>query len=91
MLGRVDVEGNSDRTVPQYIKDVQRTLKGAYDTIHINLELAQKERKDAYDKQCAGIDFQIGDRVWLFNPAIKLVTLRNCHHCGGDLILSLIN
>ena len=71
MLGRVDVEENSDRTVSQYIKDVQRTLKGAYDTIRINLEVAQKKRKDAYDGQCAGIDFKIGDRVWLFNPAIK--------------------
>ncbi|KAL5505541.1 hypothetical protein EMCRGX_G006991 [Ephydatia muelleri] len=71
MLGRVDVEENSDRTVSQYIKDVQRTLKGAFDTIRINLEVAQKKRKDAYDGQCAGIDFKIGDRVWLFNPAIK--------------------
>ena len=71
MLGRVDVEENSDRTVSQYIKDVQRTLKGAYDTICINLEVAQKKRKVAYDGQCAGIDFKIGDRVWLFNPAIK--------------------
>ena len=71
MLGRVDVEENNDRTVSQYIKDVQRTLKGAYDTIRINLEVAQKKRKDAYDGQCAGIDFKIGDRVWLFNPAIK--------------------
>ena len=71
MLGRVDVEENSDRTVSQYIKDVQRTLKGAYDTIRINLEVTQKKRKDAFDGQCAGIDFKIGDRVWLFNPAIK--------------------
>ena len=71
MLGRVDVEENSDRTVSQYIKDVQRTLKGAYDTICINLEVAQKKRKVLYDGQCAGIDFKIGDRVWLFNPAIK--------------------
>ena len=71
MLGRVDIDENSDRTVPQYVKDVQKTLKGAYDTIRVNLEVTQKKRKETYDKQCAGIDFKVGDRVCYFNPAIK--------------------
>ena len=33
--------------------------------------MEQKKRKEAYDKQCAGIDFKFGDGVWLFNPVIK--------------------
>ena len=89
MLDRVDVDENSDRT--QYVKDVQKTFMGAYDTIRVNLEVAQKKRKEAYDKQCAGID-----RVWLFNPAIKtghtkkLSSLRRETYTVIDRISSVI-
>ena len=33
---------------------------------------AHKKRKDVKDKHCSETNFRIGDRVWLFNPAVKV-------------------
>ena len=71
MLGRFDREGN-DGNIPQYIKEVRKTLKNAYDVIHVNFDVAQKRRKDVKDKHCSETNFKIGDTVWLFNPAVKV-------------------
>ena len=71
MFGRFDREGN-DGTIPQYIKEVRKTLKSAYDMIRVNLDVAHKKRKDVKDKHCSETNFSIGDRVWLFNPAVKV-------------------
>eukprot|EP00731_Ephydatia_muelleri_P035641 Em0144g11a len=65
MLGRFG-------TIPQYIKEVKTTLKMAYDVIRENLDVAQKKRKERRDKHCAEVNFKVGDRVWLFNPAVKV-------------------
>ncbi|KAL5496456.1 hypothetical protein EMCRGX_G012740 [Ephydatia muelleri] len=46
MLGRFDREGN-DGNIPQYIKEVRKTLKNAYDEIRVNLDVAQEKRKDS--------------------------------------------
>ena len=70
-MGRFDREGN-DGNIPQYIKEVRKTLKNAYDVIRVNLDVAHKKRKDVKDKHCAETNFRIGDRVWLFNPAVKV-------------------
>ena len=43
MLGRFDREGN-DGTIPQYIKEVRKTLKSAYDVIRVNLDVAHIKR-----------------------------------------------
>ena len=57
---------------PQYIKEAKTTLKMAYDVIRENLDVAQKKRKERRDKHCAEVNFKVGDRVWLFNPAVKV-------------------
>ena len=44
MLGRFDREGN-DGNIPQYIKEVRKTLKNAYDEIRVNLDVAQKKKE----------------------------------------------
>eukprot|EP00731_Ephydatia_muelleri_P036209 Em0216g3a len=44
----------------------------AYDVIRENLDVAQKKRKDRRHKHCAEVNFKVGDRVWLFNPAVKV-------------------
>ena len=71
MLGHFDSERN-DGSIPQYIKEVRKTLKNAYDVIRVNLDAAQKKRKDVKDKHCSETNFRIGDRVWLFNPAVRV-------------------
>ena len=63
MLGRFDREGN-DGNIPQYIKEVRKTLKNAYDVILVNLDVAQKNRtQDVKDKHCSETNFRIGDSV----------------------------
>ena len=71
MLGRFDRERN-DGSIPQCITEVRKTLKNAYDVIRVNLDATQKKRKDVKDKHCSEMNFRIGDRVWLFNPAVKV-------------------
>ena len=71
IVGRFDSERN-DGSIPQYIKEVRKTLKNAYDVIRVNLDAAQKKRKDVKDKHCSEMNFRIGDRVWLFNPAVRV-------------------
>ena len=44
MLVRFDRERN-DGSIPQYIKEVRKTLKNAYDVIRVNLEAAQKKKE----------------------------------------------
>ena len=62
MLGRFDREGN-DGNIPQYIKEVRKTLKNAYDVILVNLDVAQKNRtQDVKDKHCSETNFRIGDK-----------------------------
>eukprot|EP00731_Ephydatia_muelleri_P033914 Em0041g27a len=72
MLGRFGTGERGDGTIPQYIKEVKTTLKMAYDVIRENLDVAQKKRKERRDKHCAEVNFKVGDRVWLFNPAVKV-------------------
>ena len=72
MLGRFGTGERGDGTIPQYIKEVKTTLKMAYDVIRENLDVAQKKRKERRDKHCDEVNFKVGDRVWLFNPAVKV-------------------
>ena len=72
MLGRFGTGERGDGTILQYIKEVKTTLKMAYDVIRENLDVAQKKRKERRDKHCAEVNFKVGDRVWLFNPAVKV-------------------
>eukprot|EP00731_Ephydatia_muelleri_P024409 Em0016g680a len=72
MLGRFGTGERGDGTISQYIKEVKTTLKMAYDVIRENLDVAQKKRKERRDKHCAEVNFMVGDRVWLFNPAVKV-------------------
>ena len=41
MLGRFDREGN-DGNIPQYIKEVRKTLKSAYGVIRVNLDVVHR-------------------------------------------------
>ena len=64
--------GRCEAHTTPLIKEVKTTLKMAYDVIRENLDVAQKKRKDRRHKHCAEVNFKVGDRVWLFNPAVKV-------------------
>ena len=86
MLGRVDVEENSDRTVSQYIKDVQRTLKGVL-ILRWHRRKGRMHMMGNVQESTLRLETGCGFSIQL----LRLVTLRSCHHCGGDPILSLID
>lgn len=63
------LEGGKE--LPEYVEQVGRSLKQAYDKLHHSLEEGHKANKARYDKRQSGCNFTVGDLVWLYVPAIK--------------------
>lgn len=88
MLGRVSSQDEVDQTMPQYVQQVCQSLKEAYTTARQRISITQRRRKEYKDRTAtASPQLQIGDRVWLYVPAVK--TGRNRKHYGEDHIPSL--
>ena len=74
MLGRQPsklVEEGEVVKLPQFVEETRQYFKDAYDTVHSNLKQAHQRQKLAFDKKEHGETFQVGDRVWLYTPAVK--------------------
>ena len=46
-------------------------LKESFSIANKRLSDNNERQKKAYDKKCHGVDFKVGDRVWLYVPAVK--------------------
>ena len=57
--------------VPQFVQKTQTLLQSAFSQVHQNLQQAHHRQKQGADKGIAGEHLQVGDRVWLFVPAVK--------------------
>ena len=73
-LGRVPLprEGE-EKEVPEFVEDVICSLKGVYDDMRQKLNEDHQRNKSRYDEKVAGSNLPIGDRVWLYNPAVKQI------------------
>jgi len=72
MLGRVSSQDEVDQTMPQYVQQVCQSLKEAYTTARQRISITQRRRKEYKDRTAtASPQLQIGDRVWLYVPAVK--------------------
>ena len=71
MFGRITGEEEGKR-LPEYINKVKHMLNEAYDTIRQNIKLSHKRNKSRYDKKGNDCSFNVGDRVWLYTPAVKV-------------------
>nr|CAD7430948.1 unnamed protein product [Timema monikensis] len=47
------------------------TTKSAYEQVRKNLKVGQERQKDVYDRRCSGKAYEVGDKVWLYTPAIR--------------------
>ena len=71
MLGRASLEEQTD-TLPQYVQHLQRSLREAYTRVRNHLDLAHKRQKShCHQGKFATEELRVGDRVWLFVPAVK--------------------
>ena len=72
MLGRaLPPAEEEEKEIPEFVEEVSRSLKEAYDDVQQKLDEAHKKNKAMYDKGVKGSDLTIGDRVWLYIPAVK--------------------
>ena len=72
MLGRVSLPGEGEeKEIPEFVEDVNCSLKGVYDDVRRKLNEAHQKNKSKYDEKVAGSDLTVEDRVWLYVPAVK--------------------
>ena len=74
MLGRQPsklVEEGDVVKLPQFVEETHQYFNDAYDTVRSNLKQAHQRQKLVFDKKEHGENFQVGDRVWLYTPAVK--------------------
>ena len=57
--------------LPQFVEETHQYFNDAHDTVRSNLNQAHQRQKLAFDKKEHGETFQVGDRVWLYTPAVK--------------------
>ena len=72
MLGRVPLPGEGEeKEIPEFVEDVNHSLKGLYDDVRRKLKEVKQKSKSKYDEKVTGRNLTVGDRVWLYVPAVK--------------------
>jgi hypothetical protein len=56
-------------TYNHYTTQLKDRLGTSFKLAQNKLKLAQKRQAEEYDKKAWGSPFEVGDRVWLFNPS----------------------
>ena len=59
------------RRNPAFVQDVHSKSKRAFEQTRDKLSTCQERRKETHDRDSRGAQFKVGDRVWLYVPAIK--------------------
>ena len=65
------MEEEDEKDIPQFVQDATWTLKHIYEDIHQKLKEVHQANNTRYNKQVAGDKLVVGDRVWLFSPAVE--------------------
>ena len=69
----------SATTAPEYVADLQSSLTTAYEHVRNRMGQQLQQQKTHYDSKVQGRPFQVGDLVWLHNPAVKRGQSRKLH------------
>jgi hypothetical protein len=67
-------QNHPDKNTPDYIQNLKRRLKEAYELASIEMQKAQNHQKKNYDKKSRGAVIEIGDRV-----LVKIVKFNGKH------------
>jgi transposase InsO family protein len=72
MLGTVPLprEGE-EKEIPEFVEEINHSLKGVFDDVRQKLNETHRKNKVRHDKKSAGSNLTVGDRVWLYVPAVK--------------------
>ena len=70
-IGQGDLDDESIQGYPEVVQKVHKRLVVAYTRVRKRLAAAHQKQKSAYDSKNRGESFAVGDRVWLFVPALK--------------------
>jgi hypothetical protein len=65
ILGHLE---QSEKTVSQYTSDVLETLESAYAIVRNNLRAAAENASTWYNRSVKLLNFQVGDKVCIYNP-----------------------
>ena len=55
----------------KYVGELRTVLEEARELARIHLAAAQHRQKEYYERRAAGQPYTVGERVWLFHPALK--------------------
>ena len=89
MFGRkarlpVDVAYGTSLPTPtsmdKYARDLQQSLREAYQRVRQQMGSQQERQKDFYDQKVHGLPFSKGELVWLYSPAISRGNSRKLYH-----------
>ena len=58
------------RNTSQNVWTLHKSLQDAYALVHDNLHAASFRQKELYDEKIYGKPYNVGDLVWLHNPAV---------------------
>jgi len=76
MFGR---QPNHKPEVSDYVRNLRGTLEEVHEHAREHLRAAQKRQKDHYDQRIAGEQIEVGDRVFLHEPAVKKGQTKKLH------------
>ena len=69
MLGRYREDSGS--SVPKYMQRTRALMKAAFSDVHKRIKKSHDKQKGVADQRCVVYEYQVGDRVWLYVPAVK--------------------
>ena len=77
-------------SIDAYRSQLVQKLQLTHQVAKEQIQLSQQRMKDLYDRDSKPYLYKLGDRVWIFNPAIKPGFLKNCH-IDGTVLIDLLN
>lgn len=76
VLGTIPPEAT---TVPEYVAHLHDSLKKSYEHVRNQMGHHQQQQKTHHDALVQGKSFEVGDLVWLHNPAVPRGKSRKLH------------
>lgn len=56
----------------EYVSELRKRLHIAFEKVHENTVHAQRRQKDYYDKNVSGKEIDVGNRIMLYTPSVKI-------------------
>ena len=70
MLGTVPLPREGEE-IPEFVAEINCLLKEVFDNVRQKMNEAHRKNKARHDEKNSGSHLTVGDRVWLYVPAVK--------------------